>query len=234
MYTRATILIRGDVQEVGYRGFIQERALELKLVGYVENLADCRVKAVCEGEKEAIQNFCREIRIHDDFVNVKSVRKRFAKPTREFKRFEVRTDDSALETFRGYATAGKYFRHLAEITKCVGEKVEGVGKKVEVVGEKVEGVGKKVESVGEKVEGVGNEARGVRSEVRGVRSEVKGVGTNIDAMHKSMNQRFDKMDDSYGRFASKMDSLDNHITEIRDDFRVFFRHMLERDTKAGN
>jgi acylphosphatase len=208
MIAKATIIIKGDVQETGYRGLVFETARKLKLSGYVENLEDGRVRVVCEGEKKAIEELCKEIRIKDDFVVVESIRKRFSKPTGEFKKFVVKTEDLTFEMFQGYATAGKYFR-------SVGEKVDGVGNKVDSVGEKVGGVGSKVDSVG--------------TEVRGVRSEVKAVGKSIDSMHKSMDQKFDRMDDSYGEFVQKMDSLDNHLREIRDDFKLLVNHVVKGD-----
>jgi acylphosphatase len=43
--------VRGHVQGVFYRAFVESRALELRLTGYVRNLPDNRVEIVAEGEK---------------------------------------------------------------------------------------------------------------------------------------------------------------------------------------
>lgn len=48
---RATVLVRGRVQGVGYRAFVRRRALDLGLAGQVENLADGRVEVVAEGPR---------------------------------------------------------------------------------------------------------------------------------------------------------------------------------------
>lgn len=140
MKIRAILKIKGDVQEAGYRAFIMRTAQKLKLVGYVENLKDGGVRIICEGERKAIDEFSNKIRLKNDIVYVESIRRRFSKPKREFKRFEVKTGDLAYEMFQGYVTAGKHFNRL-------GQKIDGVGQKVDIVGEKVDGVGQKVDNL---------------------------------------------------------------------------------------
>jgi acylphosphatase len=46
---RATIWVRGRVQEVGFRWWTRARALEIGLTGYTSNLGDGRVQVVAEG-----------------------------------------------------------------------------------------------------------------------------------------------------------------------------------------
>ena len=48
---RATVLVRGHVQGVGYRAFVRRHALDLGLAGQVENLGDGRVEVVAEGPR---------------------------------------------------------------------------------------------------------------------------------------------------------------------------------------
>jgi acylphosphatase len=52
---RITVLLTGNVQGVGMRQFIQRRALDLNLAGYVENLGDGRVEVVAEGHREDLE-----------------------------------------------------------------------------------------------------------------------------------------------------------------------------------
>jgi acylphosphatase len=54
---RLTAWVEGRVQGVGFRWWVRSRALELRLVGQAENLADGRVRVVAEGS----QHRCQEL-----------------------------------------------------------------------------------------------------------------------------------------------------------------------------
>ncbi len=53
---RITVLVSGEVQEVGYRAFVQRHALDLGLAGYAENLSDGRVEVVAEGVESELKH----------------------------------------------------------------------------------------------------------------------------------------------------------------------------------
>lgn len=52
---RLTALVRGQVQGVGYRLFVQRHARELGLSGSAENLTDGRVEVVAEGPRDELE-----------------------------------------------------------------------------------------------------------------------------------------------------------------------------------
>lgn len=60
MRARAHLFIRGRVQGVGFRWFTSDVASSFGLTGWVRNLADGRVEAVFEGEREAIEAAIKE------------------------------------------------------------------------------------------------------------------------------------------------------------------------------
>jgi acylphosphatase/uncharacterized protein YoxC len=217
MIVRVRMVIKGDVQEAGYRAFIMRTAQKLKLKGYVENLPDGSVRVVCEGKRKAIDEFSKEIRLKNDMVNVESLRKHFAKPKGEFNRFEVKTSDLAYEMFQGYATAGKHFKMLGQKMDCVGEKVEDVGRKVDGVGEKVEDVGRKVDGVGKKVEDVGRKVDGVGVKVENVGEKVEGVGGKVDNLTAHTDEHFNRLDDKYGLVSETLISMNKEQAKTREE-----------------
>ena len=52
---RLTAIVRGRVQAVGFRLFVQRHARELGLTGHAENLADGRVEVVAEGPRDDLE-----------------------------------------------------------------------------------------------------------------------------------------------------------------------------------
>lgn len=59
---RATVLVTGRVQGVGYRAFVRRHALDLGLSGQVENLADGRVEVVVEGPRLDLEHLLMHLR----------------------------------------------------------------------------------------------------------------------------------------------------------------------------
>jgi acylphosphatase len=60
---RAHVYVSGRVQGVFFRSETQDEAIRHGLTGWVRNLADGRVEAVFEGEKENVEKlieFCRK------------------------------------------------------------------------------------------------------------------------------------------------------------------------------
>lgn len=113
MQVRATIKVTGDLCDSSYRSLVRRVARNLNLKGYVEAPSYDEVRIVCEGEKKAIEDLCRRIRIKDDSVEVESVRKKFDHPKGDFKGFEVKVGDALFEVFMGNVTMQKGLRRLS-------------------------------------------------------------------------------------------------------------------------
>lgn len=135
MKTRATITIAGDVQEVGFRALVMRLGQKMGVTGYVENLFDGTVKAVCEGEKSVIENFAKKIKIKDDVTDVEKIEIVYSKPKNEFKGFRVKITDQGSEMFQGFATAGRLLTELRGDVRTgnaeLKEEVKHVGSKVD-------------------------------------------------------------------------------------------------------
>ncbi len=86
---RAHVFISGRVQGVFFRKYTQEQAQKLKIKGWVKNLADGRVEAVFEGERqrvEAMLNWCYQ---GSPLSQVKEVKVR-KEPEQKIKEFEIK------------------------------------------------------------------------------------------------------------------------------------------------
>lgn len=57
MLKNARILVKGQVQGVGYRYFVMNKAIEYKINGFVTNLPDGSVEIEAEGADHAMETF---------------------------------------------------------------------------------------------------------------------------------------------------------------------------------
>ena len=94
---RGCIIAKGKVQKVWYRDFVQDRARELSIPGYVENLDDGNVKIVCEGKEEDVKRFIENITVIKDFIDVSDISVSYDAPTGEFSVFKIKYGDVAEE-----------------------------------------------------------------------------------------------------------------------------------------
>ncbi len=87
---RVTAQVTGIVQGVNFRWFVQRRAAELGLAGYVRNNPDGSVSFVAEGPREALEGLLDAARMGPPEAVVENVQAQWSAPTSEFHRFEIR------------------------------------------------------------------------------------------------------------------------------------------------
>ncbi|PIQ81608.1 MAG: acylphosphatase [Candidatus Omnitrophica bacterium CG11_big_fil_rev_8_21_14_0_20_64_10] len=80
----------GRVQGVGFRYTAEEAALSLGLTGWVRNLPDGRVEAVCEGPKRRLERFLAVIAAGPMRPNIQSHTADWGAATGRFTDFRVR------------------------------------------------------------------------------------------------------------------------------------------------
>jgi len=86
----AEIVVEGRVQGVGYRNFVQRKALKLGLAGYVMNLRDGRVRVRVEGLREAIEELTRDLTKGPPLCRVENLGVTWRPPTGKFTAFGIR------------------------------------------------------------------------------------------------------------------------------------------------
>ncbi len=87
---RLHVFWSGRVQGVGFRYTAEAAALGLKLTGWVRNLPDGRVEAVCEGPEGRLSKFLEAVRTGPMARYIERVQTTREEATREFHDFQTR------------------------------------------------------------------------------------------------------------------------------------------------
>ncbi|HEY7304519.1 MAG TPA: acylphosphatase [Bryobacteraceae bacterium] len=82
-------LVSGRVQGVGFRYFVQDRALELGLRGFARNLADGRVEVYATGSEEKLSDLAAALHTGPRMADVRTVDER-AEAVKDFPGFNIR------------------------------------------------------------------------------------------------------------------------------------------------
>jgi len=88
--TRVHIWVRGRVQGVGFRAFVQQSAIQLGLKGWVRNVGWDQVEALAEGGKPTLEHFVEALRIGPRASHVEDSRVEWEPATGEFSIFDVK------------------------------------------------------------------------------------------------------------------------------------------------
>jgi len=86
--------VRGHVQGVGFRFFVQRRALQLGLAGFVRNLRDRRVEVAVEGPAENVEALIDAVRRGPAGASVSDMDLRWEAPQHDAS-FVIRADERA-------------------------------------------------------------------------------------------------------------------------------------------
>ena len=83
--------VKGKVQGVGFRYFVQRRAAALGLCGYARNLADGDVEVVAEGNREQLETLLGDLNRGPSMSSVESVRAEWSETVQpRFNGFNIR------------------------------------------------------------------------------------------------------------------------------------------------
>jgi acylphosphatase len=86
----AEIVVEGRVQGVGYRNYVQRKAAQLGLAGYVMNLKDGRVRVRVEGHRDVIEHLARELHKGPPLARVEHLELTWRPATGRFTTFGIR------------------------------------------------------------------------------------------------------------------------------------------------
>ena len=87
---RVHVWVKGRVQGVGFRAFVQQNAIQIGVTGWVRNVGYGTVEAVAEGSKEQIDDFLRMVKRGPLASRVDDSREEWEQVTGEFSSFRVK------------------------------------------------------------------------------------------------------------------------------------------------
>lgn len=83
-------LVRGEVQEVGFRYFASQKALSLGVRGYARNKSDGAVEVVAQGPRSTLENLLALLRQGPSAAEVDEVETTWREPSEHLSGFSIR------------------------------------------------------------------------------------------------------------------------------------------------
>jgi len=87
---RVHVWVKGRVQAVGFRAFVQQNAFQIGVTGWVRNVGYDTVEAVAEGTKSQVDRFLEMVKRGPNVSRVDESHEEWEQITGEFARFHVR------------------------------------------------------------------------------------------------------------------------------------------------
>ncbi|WP_053179588.1 acylphosphatase [Sunxiuqinia dokdonensis] len=88
--TARHMLLSGRVQGVGFRYFVQQKARECQLTGWVKNLPNGKVEIEAEGEEQDINCFIDYLKIGNGYSRTNQLSQSQVQPSADFSDFTIR------------------------------------------------------------------------------------------------------------------------------------------------
>ena len=89
METCAHIVVQGLVQGVGFRYYVHRHATSLGLTGFAQNLYDGSVEIEVEGDRSAIEEFIRLVKVGPRSAQVTGLNLEWKEVEHRFRHFEI-------------------------------------------------------------------------------------------------------------------------------------------------
>jgi acylphosphatase len=237
MQIRAKIIVKGEIQRVGYRDAVEKIARKLDINGFVENLKPYDVRIVCEGEEGNITRFLGALKIEGDpFISVSDIAVEYEKPTGEFPYFEIKRGSTEEETGERLDLAAL---HLKNLTSAVSMMNTNIGGKIDNLDEHLGGkidnldehLGGKIDNLGEKIDA----GRGENREGFAILGEKidAGRGENREGF-AILGEKIDGIKEDTGEMTDTLSFLKavyRETLELKEKYEVLSRDVAEIKVK---
>jgi len=89
MEANAKIIVKGRVQGVGFRWFVQQRAKNFAVSGYVKNLDNGDVEIEAEGDRGRVEELIKSVKVGPTFSKVRDVIIEWQQSTGKYDSFDT-------------------------------------------------------------------------------------------------------------------------------------------------
>ena len=227
---RCRLIVRGNVQAVGYRAFVKMIARNMQIHGSARNLDDGSVEIYCECPEETYEKFKASIdrKASDPMdpiqMNVTEIEEEEDVEIDENLLkypFDVLYDGMEIPPLEKEALERSEMAILAMTS--MNTNLSG---KIDHLGDKMDRVAEKVDAVGEKVERNIEETRKVGEKVEKNIEETKKVGEKADKGFEELGKKVDavgeKVDDIHLDLAGKLEKNTKETELFRSETKEEF------------
>jgi len=207
---RAKIIVKGEVQNVDFRGFVIEQMLSLGLNGYANNLPDGTVEVLCEGEKDRIDELIAKIRgTPPHFATVESAEPEWQEYIGDLNEPERRGEDIPTE-----GTQEKMLKVMQSFDQ------------------KAEILNKRVGDVASNTEGMSSDMRDMASTLKAFKEEsnqnFQTLGGKIDSGFEKTDQDFKELRQEYGKISSDISVAVKGIEQVAKNTEKILEHLSQQ------
>jgi len=232
-----SVILKGNIQKVGYRAKIIDIASRLGINGEIENHNDMSVRIIAQSsDEDKIKEFVRQVNIKNTLIRVDNVSVEPLDTDKIYTDFKKVV--KAKETDERLDSAVDHLKKLIEVTK------EGVGyskQSAEYSKQSVEYSKQSVELTKQNLEltkyGIDENKKGFSSITKEIREGNDKLSGKLDVIHKDLSVnlksfhhdtvvRFDIVDAKYGLISKNMEKIFYEMKEERIETRKTMKELI--------
>jgi acylphosphatase/archaellum component FlaC len=190
---RFEIIVKGIVQKVGYRDYVEEVARRLGIVGFVENMKDGTVRIVCETDEETVKKFIHEINIKKGLIEVEDVQiKSVGIATGEYKYFEIKYGPLEEEIGERMVMAVKYATIMSSDIKEMKQDIKEVKQDIKEMKQDIKDMKQDISEMKQDIKEIKGDVKEVLKKQEETIKEIRELRSDLKSY---LDERFKKIEE---------------------------------------
>ncbi len=186
---RFEIIIKGKVQKVGYRDYVEEVARRFNIVGFVENLKDGNVRILCEADEKIIDDFLKAINVKNGLTEVeKIIFKDIGVATGEFQHFEIKYGPLEEEIGERMATAVKYAAAMWSDIKEVKTDIKEMKSDIKEMKTDIKEMKTDIKEMKSDIKEMKNDIKEMKSDIKEMKTDIKEIKEDVKIVIKKEDE----------------------------------------------